>query len=185
MKHQRRLTSDGKVIDIYDDVFSPPEREYHSSFTYNSKYLIKPVFQDSFWVKGKNYTLSPYSIDDLNNFKFLDSKSFEPIAEKLQHFDISKCYTNVGTMASSFYFHTDYYEVGRKTLLYYVNPRWDKEWGGETMFANKHGECEIAVEYKPGRIVIFDAEIEHKPSNISKDADEFRCVFVIQFKERE
>ena len=108
MKYQKRLISDDKVIEIYDDVFSPSEREYHSSFTYNSKYLIKPVFQDSFWVKGKNYTLSPYSVDDLNNFKFLDSESFEPIAKKLQHYDISKCYTNVGTMASSFYFHTDY-----------------------------------------------------------------------------
>ena len=75
--------------------------------------------------------------------------------------------------------------IKRKTLLYYLNSRWDRNWGGETLFANNNGECELAVEYKPGRVVIFDGSIEHKPSAISMNADEYRFIFVIQFISRE
>jgi hypothetical protein len=63
-----------------------------------------------------------------------------------------------------------------------VNTRWDRNWGGETLFANDEGECEIAVEYKPGRVVLFDSLIPHKPSPVSMQADEFRFTFVIVMK---
>ena len=33
MRHQKRYTTDNKVIDIYDDVFSQAEREYHIALT--------------------------------------------------------------------------------------------------------------------------------------------------------
>jgi len=185
MKHQRRHTSDNKIIDVYDDVFTQAERDFHINFAYNSKYRINPVFQNSFWVKDKNFFVSPFDLNDLNHFNFTNTDAFQPIASQLNEHEVDRCYLNISSLATNSYFHVDYHDVGRKTLLYYINSRWSREWGGETLFANKYGECEVAVEYKPGRIVLFDAEIEHKPTNQSTDSDEFRCVFVIQYRQKE
>jgi len=55
MRHQKRYTTDNKVIDIYDDVFSQAEREYHVEFTYKSKYTLNNAFGGSFWIKDKKY----------------------------------------------------------------------------------------------------------------------------------
>lgn len=183
MRHQKRYTTDNKVIDIYDDVFSQAEREYHIDFTYKSKYTLNNAFGGSFWIKDKNIFVSSFDSEDLSNFNFLDTDSFEPIQKTLINFDINNCYAHVSSLASNFYYHVDtsLENVG-KTLLYYVNPRWDRNWGGETLFANRNGECEVSVEYRPGRIVVFDADIEHKATNPRVDADEFRCVFVIHYR---
>lgn len=182
MNHQRKYTSNNKIIDVYDNVFSQSQREYHIQFAYQSKYLLKSAFGSDFWVKDKNIFLSSFDPDDLNNFNFLNQTSFDPIAKQLENYEINNCYIQISSLASNFFYHVDYTNIGGKTLLYYVNSRWDRNWGGETLFANEHGECEIAVEYKPGRIVIFDADIEHKASNSRTDSDEFRCVFVIHYR---
>jgi hypothetical protein len=183
MKHIRRKTSDNRVIDIYDDVFSQSERDFHIQYTYNSKYLLKSAFGGNFWLKDKNIFVSAFNPDELNTFNFLNTDSFSPIAENLKEFNINNCYSHVSSLASSFYFHVDNNILNSgKTLLYYVNPRWDRDWGGETLFANREGECEICVEYRPGRIVVFDADMEHKATNQRIDSDEFRCVFVIHYR---
>lgn len=41
------------------------------------------------------------------------------------------------------------------TVLFYLNPKWNKKWGGETIIDNKK------IEYKPNRAVIFDSKILH------------------------
>jgi len=184
MKHQRRQTSDHKIIDIYDEVFTQAERDFHLNFAYNSTYRVSPVFQNSFWIKDKNFFYSTFDNNDLNNFAFLSSDSFAEINKELVDYIPDRYYLNTASIATNSYYHVDYTKPGRKTLLYYLNERWCREWGGETLFTGKYGECEIAVEYKPGRIVIFDSEIEHKPAQISTDADEFRSVFVIQYRNK-
>jgi hypothetical protein len=39
--------------------------------------------------------------------------------------------------------------------LFYLNPIWKKEWGGETIVDNKK------IEYKSNRAVIYDARLPH------------------------
>ena len=98
--------------------------------------------------------------NDIDNFKF----ESDFISKKLIGYEIKNCWSLVSSPLSTYYYHTDSLEDSDEvTVLYYVNTRWDKNWGGETLFSNDLGECEIAVEYKPGRIVIFDSAIEHKP----------------------
>jgi hypothetical protein len=52
------------------------------------------------------------------------------------------------------------------TALYYVNPIWKSNWGGETVFYTDDKETDIlkAVMPKPGRFVVFNAAIPHRSS---------------------
>lgn len=51
--------------------------------------------------------------------------------------------------------HKDSIENNHYTVLYYLNPIWKKEWGGETIVGDK------SIEYKPNRAVIYKSNILH------------------------
>lgn len=62
--------------------------------------------------------------------------------------------------------HTDVHDrlPGCKTALVYGNNKWDINWGSETIFlSSMDSDAEIlqSVIPKPGRMVMFDADIPH------------------------
>ena len=62
--------------------------------------------------------------------------------------------------------HTDWTPaLEHWTALYYVNPDWETNWGGETVFYND-AQTDIlkSVMPKPGRFVVFNASIPHRSS---------------------
>lgn len=67
------------------------------------------------------------------------------------------------------------------TLLYYANPSWDPEWHGETLF---YADRDVvgAVLPKPGRIVVFDAAIEHAATPPTRLCYDPRAVVIGVFK---
>jgi hypothetical protein len=48
------------------------------------------------------------------------------------------------------------------TALYFANTRWETEWMGETVFYDAVDEPLLAVIPRPGRLVVFDADIVHR-----------------------
>lgn len=64
--------------------------------------------------------------------------------------------------------HTDVKDGGRGvTALWYVAPKWDVEWSGETILYDRHRDAIACVTPRPGRLAIFDASILHagRPPN--------------------
>jgi len=178
MKYKKITTSSDRIIEIYDDVFPQHLRHYHILFVENSKYQLGTTSTLIQSQKNKTFFQSRYSEEDIENFNF----NHEVFEKKFENYSIGQSWVLASSPLSTYYYHTDRNNNSNGlTLLYYVNTTWDKEWGGETLFTNDYGECEIAVQFKPGRVVIFDSLIEHKPSAISMSADEFRFIFVIQF----
>tara|TARA_B100000287_G_scaffold402367_1_gene423220 strand:- start:1151 stop:1864 length:714 start_codon:yes stop_codon:yes gene_type:complete len=59
--------------------------------------------------------------------------------------------------------HVDapYFCPDNKTVLVYMNPAWDPQWGGETIFYNDDLDAVRLVQPRPGRVVIFDGRIPH------------------------
>jgi Rps23 Pro-64 3,4-dihydroxylase Tpa1-like proline 4-hydroxylase len=54
---------------------------------------------------------------------------------------------------------------GRKTLMVFINFKWQKEWGGEFHLLEKYNNNSKIVkniEYIPGRIILFDGNIPHR-----------------------
>ena len=182
MKEQKRITSSGRLIEIYDDVFPISLRQHHIEFIQESTFKLGGASTKIHWQGNNTFFQSLYSQDDFERFRFHN----EFLASRLRTYEVDRCWVLSSSPLSTYYFHPDDFTENEKTitLLYYVNTRWDRNWGGETLFSNDEGECEIAVEFKPGRVVIFDSHIEHKPSPIAMQADEFRFTFVVQFKNK-
>ena len=59
--------------------------------------------------------------------------------------------------------HVDapYFVEDNHTVLIYMNPQWDPQWGGETIFFNHDLDAVRLCQPRPGRVVIFDGRIPH------------------------
>ena len=67
------------------------------------------------------------------------------------------------------------------TWLYYSNPVWDPNWMGETIFYDSHCEPVYAVFPKPGRVVVFAADILHRGGVPSRECVEARRSLAFKF----
>lgn len=58
------------------------------------------------------------------------------------------------------------YNSGERTLMVFINLKWQKEWGGEFQLLdgkdNENSKIIKNIEYIPGRIIIFDGNIPHR-----------------------
>lgn len=186
IKNQRQLkTSSGDSIWIFDDVFDSAAQIKFCDFAENSYYRLTGVSLDVVQYKNDKTLLCRFSDEDLKNFGIFDHESFKELSNIIGNRYAAKSWILLSTHLSSYYFHPDMpKQFNAKTFLYYVNLGWDKDWGGETFFCDDHGEPEIAVSFKPNRVVIFDSQIPHKPSPLSRHAYPYRYSFVSQFLEK-
>jgi hypothetical protein len=67
------------------------------------------------------------------------------------------------------------------TWLYYANPVWETTWMGETIFYDSRNEPFYAVFPKPGRVVVFAADIWHRGGVPSRECVEARRSLVFKF----
>ena len=67
------------------------------------------------------------------------------------------------------------------TWLYYSNPVWERTWMGETIFYDSQGEPVYAVFPKPGRVVVFGADILHRSGVPSRECVEARRSLAFKF----
>jgi SM-20-related protein len=74
-----------------------------------------------------------------------------------------RVYVNYSVFGDMYYPHRDARPTEKNvTVLYYANPVWNKDWGGETVFFNDDEDAEIAVLPRPGRILAFRGAILHR-----------------------
>lgn len=67
------------------------------------------------------------------------------------------------------------------TALIYVTDRWERAWGGETIFYDDDGEVAAAVLPRPGRVAIFHGAIEHRASAPQRECYRPRLTFALKF----
>lgn len=61
------------------------------------------------------------------------------------------------------YTHKDHFSSGSGiSLVYYPNPEWDPNWGGETVFFDEDNDASVCVGVKPGRLALFPGDIPHR-----------------------
>ena len=60
------------------------------------------------------------------------------------------------------------------TFLYYGNSYWDPSWGGETIFFDDNQSAMFAVTPKPGRLVLFNAQLFHRTGIPMRDCPSHR-----------
>lgn len=183
MNKKHIKTSTGENIWIFDNVYEADVRSGFNAFAEMSGYRIGGGSLDLLSHKSEDTIKCVFADSDLNNFGIFKHDSFSVFASILENRVPESSWILLSSFMSKYSFHPDALKSeDGKSFLYYVNTKWDDDWGGETLFCNKYGEVEIAVSFKPNRVVIFDSHIPHRPALISADAYPFRYTFVSQFK---
>ena len=71
------------------------------------------------------------------------------------------------------------------TWLYYSNPVWQPTWMAETIFYDSHEEPVYAIFPKPGRVIVFAADILHRGGVPSRECAEARRSLAFKFLNRD
>lgn len=167
-------TTSGRHLAIFDNVFEISQLRVFKTFAERSFFKLGSTTSDHFENANKFETFFQcyFSREDLDNFGIMPL-----LQDKFPKYFVNKEYTstwiNATFSGNTIRVHTDtdklVYKKSTKledcdliTILFYVNLRWDMEDGGETIFCDDKGEPEIAVAYKPNRVVFFDSYIPHK-----------------------
>jgi SM-20-related protein len=121
----------------------------------------------------------------LTSMKLLDVEKLKFISKYIpeEKFKIYASYVNMGLRGDKHQSHSDYYWAnGAKTLLYYANKEWNKNWGGETVFFDDKGEeIEYVTPFIPGRLILFDSDIPHLAKEQSSLGPSYRFTLAVKY----
>ena len=183
MKVKKLTTTSGKFIHVYDDVLPKAANLKLSLLCQSSPFNLSngslPLLEK---LKERILSVS-FNEFDIGKLGFFDKENIRQIMEEneLSLRDRKRTWVLLGTHLSKYSYHPDC-QAGGKTIMYYLNIKWDVDWGGETIFCDDEGEAEIAISCKPNRVVVFDSSILHKPSSISYDAEPYRFTLTSTFE---
>lgn len=106
----------------------------------------------------------------LNNLKIFNLLKFE------------RTYASANPFGTVHELHKDYFNEpqGGITVMYYLNNNWDLQFSGETVFINNQ-EIIKSIIPKPGRIVVFDGNIEHCARDVRRDVNDLRMVLTFKY----
>lgn len=189
VKHKEIVVGEDKSIHVYDGIFDYSAISGIYAALSRGLYMLdnanRPDVQ-SLQDRKLVYRISPEILDNLHFFDGpLKSIIDELIPEnEYNHF---RSYVNLGLHTDNHEVHADhYYDRAGKTLLYYVNETWNRDWGGETVFLDdKAEEILYTSQFVPGRVVIFDSNIPHSAKPQSIDGPAYRFTMAMKFFRRE
>jgi len=179
MTRKTLTTTTGDAIDIFDGVLDMNDMHRMHHFAGKSLFHTKGTSLSLYESRKDFFLRSSFSEQDAYNFGIFESEGYKKLVERYDiKFKPANYWMILSTHLSEYTYHPDNTHKGKRTLLYYINTHWDKNWGGETLFCNRHGEVEIATEFKPGRIILFDNHILHKPAPLTLSSIPYRFTFV-------
>ena len=77
--------------------------------------------------------------------------------------------------------HIDNLDEKNRTVMFYTNSKWHRDWGGETVFYDFDDNIIKSVLPKAGRVVSFDGRIPHSARPPVTAAYEPRYITVMKF----
>ena len=153
------------MLEIFDNKISNINEIYHelTRLPYYYGDRDAPEYDPT----GMTSTLSTDSITYTSILNFLSK--CDPLKDKT----IVRAYVNLFIPKENANFHVDGDEG--MTLLYYANPDFDFNEGGETKFLSNNNTL-LSVLPVPGRVVVFPAEFQHTASSF-KNKHRFTVAF--------
>ena len=159
-------------IKVLKNVFSLQVQTHLYTICRNSQYSIG--WQDTGDIELAN---KPYfhSIGDINSDevrswdRMIRDTSF---GNELKGYKLHTNVVNCSRPGETYYTHN---HGKAKVVLYYPNFKWNREWGGETMFYDDNNKDLIfASEYEPNKMILFDGRIPHSVRAPTYIADQYR-----------
>jgi hypothetical protein len=161
---------------IFDDKISKGDIARYFSMVKNFDYSIKHKTVAS--ANSNEYLFVKY----LDNENIQSTKLFKTILSILKDLDYNvklvKSYVHNYGIDSPTTIHID---NTTPSVIYYANPKWDLEWGGETFILEDNCDIRKAIYAKPGRIAVIDGNTLHIGNPTSLKARERRYIIVFKF----
>jgi len=145
--------------------------QYHDFFDEDDYRIIKEkTGYGSQWKYGHTslgrehpdfHTTTPFWKIDFVEDTFFTDHLLNKIQQKLnKSFELYHVYANGHTFGQDGSIHVDAHDDSGRTLLFYVNPVWDVNWGGATNFYVNSGEVH-GVYPNGNKAVLFPGLIRH------------------------
>lgn len=180
-KKQVIQTSNNKLLEVYDDVFTYHERYKFYNFIKNSNYRVSG--SDGVSIDQVHQIFSSYRTKDIDKMGMTSTEFFQELAVSHNFFQQGQKQLRINLSAPSErnFVHSD---AEGMTFLYYVNMDWELHWGGHTLFMDDNlQDAMFCCVYKPGRVVVFDGTIPHMIMTPTMMASSHRYSLAIQFNE--
>lgn len=175
-KTEERIIN-GKKLVVFDGITSFDFRQGAYGFIKNSTYKIG--FEDTAY-SNYPYICSGFTNQDVVNMGVWRELKDKPPLELVSQANLERAIVNLTIPNEPHWCHT---HTNQTVMLYYANPEWKEEWGGETLFMNDdQTDIEFASIYKPGRIVVFDGGIPHTIRSPSILAPTYRFTLSMFFR---
>ena len=121
-------------------------------------------------ILSSNPSIGPDMCREMLRIDTLDS-----VRDVLGKRNLTRHWINADISKASTHFHADAFSEGCLSLLYYLNCKWDVSWDGYTVWATDDLKDVEHMEYpEPGKLVIFDSLIPHKPMAAAVSSPSFR-----------
>ena len=150
-------TPEGKLIKIYNDMFTYRERVNFTYFVNDSLFLTSG---SSLYGVG-NQIYSNYVKEDVEKMGFFSTEGYKRLDKEynLSKRNVKKYRINLSTPFEKYQVHSDNCDI---TLLYYINLDWKIENGGHTIFFDEYIKESVYTSlFEPGKLIIFDGNIPH------------------------
>jgi SM-20-related protein len=168
-------------INIIDNYFDKNEiLENYFYFRDNAPWNFTGSGKDETkWRKFK------YDLKFNNKIEKKFKKCTQNILKNLGFFDLLKLervYASANPYGTVHESHKDnpFIPIGGITVMYYLNSFWDLNFAGETVFID-NGEIIKSIIPKPGRVIVFDGNIEHCAREVRRDVNDLRMVLTFKY----
>lgn len=172
--------SEGKLY-VIDNALPNRYGFYFSNAALNAKYSIH---KGSRFEKENDHYMAAY----LDDGAILASGILKEISDvfdllKIEQYLI-RSYINLYGYWTPTTAHVDENVEGNATCLYWFNTNWQRNWGGELIFYDVEGR-NYTIEYKPGRLIVFDSSVMHRVSPLTAFAKDLRFCLTLKCGSRE
>jgi hypothetical protein len=167
-------------IRIFDNNF--PYYYHQSLFKYTMRCSYSPNHVSNQFSKERNNT-SRFACH-LNKNDFFNTgliPYIKKIANEIgQDLFLTKYYIGHYGKSTTSDAHTDTSYPNHMSILIYPNLDWDDLWAGDIKFYSDDSPFHRAVDFKPGRIIVFDSNIRHKVMPLSSITESDRFSIAIK-----
>jgi len=144
------------MLNVYDSVFTAEENlDLNKRILYVKRFSYGEV--DNIDTPPTGMVLELSQTGELFNIFY--SKIIEHY-DAIKETTFQRCYVNLFLPNENPYFHNDGPVI---TCLFYINPEYNINEGGETQFLIDDNI--VGIKAKPGRLVIFDGKIPHRATS--------------------
>lgn len=176
MKYNKYETSTGRNIHVFREVYDYTHQVNLLKWSLRQQYRFNPGNDSLLLTSKAEMVLSCGRMPATDEFKeMMRFDEIDGLNDIIGDRKIDRHWINCDISKGSSHFHPDAFEKGSLSLLYYLNCEWDLSWDGYTVWASDDlKDIEHIESLEPGKMVLFDSLIPHKPTAVSSTAPSFR-----------